>query len=385
MLKSKKYDLIVVGGGIIGTFCALHALRKKKSVLLIEKDEVPFEASFRNFGQAVPSGQSMNKWFDYGRNSLKIYKDLQEQMDISLVKQGSWYLASDDQELTLLEEMSEIFNERSYSNNLHTAAKCLESNPHFNKSYVKGGMFLPEEASLNPLVMVHRVREFMIKSLGLHFMPNTAVIEVEKKRGIAKLVTSKNESIWADHIILANGRDTQFLLPEHYQADELKISKLQMMRLAPQAKILKANILTGLTSRRYDSFHACPSFSKITANAHQQKLQAAGIHILFKQADDGSIILGDSHEYAPVHKQSKFGFEISSDINEMMLDEAKKILHLPDWTVDSTWAGFYLQSTVGDVFTKSVDSVIHIINGIGGKGMTTSPGFTQEYIQKLYE
>jgi FAD dependent oxidoreductase TIGR03364 len=246
-------------------------------------------------------------------------------------------------------------------------------------------MFLPEEASLNPLVMVHRVREFMIKSLGLHFMPNTAVIEVEKKRGIAKLVTSKNESIWADHIILANGRDTQFLLPEHYQADELKISKLQMMRLAPQAKILKANILTGLTIRRYESFHACPSFSKITANAHQQKLQAAGIHILFKQADDGSIILGDSHEYAPVHKQSKFGFEISSDINEMMLDEAKKILHLPDWTVDSTWAGFYLQSTVGDVFTKSVDSVIHIINGIGGKGMTTSPGFTQEYIQKLYE
>jgi hypothetical protein len=155
--------------------------------------------------------------------------------------------------------------------------------------------------------------------------------------------------------------------------------------LAPQAKILKANILTGLTIRRYESFHSCPSYAKITANEHQQKLQAAGIHILFKQADDGSIILGDSHEYAPVHKQSKFGFEISTEINDMMLNEAKKILHLADWTVDSSWAGFYLQSTVGDVFTKSVDNVIHIINGIGGKGMTTSPGFTEEYIQKLYE
>jgi hypothetical protein len=68
-----------------------------------------------------------------------------------------------------------------------------------------------------------------------------------------------------------------------------------------------------------------------------------------------------------------------------MLDEAKKILHLSDWTVDSSWAGYYLQSSVEDVFTKTVDGVIHIINGIGGKGMTTSPGFTQEYIQKLYE
>ena len=385
MIKSKKYDLIIVGGGIIGTFCALHALRKNKTVLLIEKDEVPFEASFRNFGQAVPSGQSLNKWFDYGRKSLKIYKELQEETDISLVKQGSWYLASDDQELTMLEEMSALFNERSYENRLYSAKDCLSSNPHFHQDYVKGGMYLPEEASLNPLVMVHRVRAFLIRNLNLHFMPNTAVIDVEKKRGIAKLVTAKNETIWADHIILANGRDTQFLMPEHYPADELKISKLQMMRLAPQAKILKSNILTGLTIRRYESFHSCPSYSKLTASDHQKKLQAAGIHILFKQADDGSIILGDSHEYAPVHKQSQFGFEISTEINQLMLDEAKKILHLSDWTVDSSWAGYYLQSSVEDVFTKTVDNVIHIINGIGGKGMTTSPGFTQEYIQKLYE
>jgi FAD dependent oxidoreductase TIGR03364 len=384
MLKSKKYDLIIIGGGVIGTFCAYHALRKKKSVLLIEKDEIPFEASFRNFGQAVPSGQSLNKWFDYGRKSLQIYKDLQDLTDISLVKNGSWYLASDDQEMGLIEELGKLFNERYYTNRIYTSADCLKINPHINSDYVKGGMFLPDEASLNPLVMVHRVRAFLIREMGLHFMPNTAVIDVEKKRGIAKLVTSKNETIWADHIIVANGRDTQFLLPEHYKEDELKISKLQMMRLAPQAKILKSNILTGLTIRRYESFHSCPSYSKITATAHQQKLQAAGIHILFKQADDGSIILGDSHEYAPAHKQSQFGFEISSEINELMLAEAKKILTLENWTVDSSWAGYYLQSTTGDVFTKTVDDVIHIINGIGGKGMTTSPGFTAEYIQNLY-
>jgi FAD dependent oxidoreductase TIGR03364 len=384
MLKSKKYDLIIIGGGVIGTFCAYHALRKKKSVLLIEKDEVPFEASFRNFGQAVPSGQSLNKWFDFGRKSLQIYKDLQALTDISLVKNGSWYLASDDQEMGLIEELGQLFKERDYTNRIYTSADCLKINPHINSDYVKGGMFLPDEASLNPLVMVHRVRAFLIREMGLHFMPNTAVIDVEKKRGIAKLVTSKNETIWSDHIIVANGRDTQFLLPEHYKEDELKISKLQMMRLAPQAKILKSNILTGLTIRRYESFHSCPSYSKITATAHQQKLQAAGIHILFKQADDGSIILGDSHEYAPAHKQSQFGFEISTEINELMLAEAKKILKLENWTVDSSWAGYYLQSTTGDVFTKTVDDVIHIINGIGGKGMTTSPGFTAEYIQNLY-
>jgi len=143
----KKYDLIVIGGGVIGTFSAYHALKKGKTVLLLEKDSQPFEASFRNFGQAVPSGQSFNKWFDYGRKSLQIYKDLQSETNISLVPNGSWYLASDDQELTLLEEIQKLFDERGYSNKIHSATECQNSNPHFKKDYVKGGLFLPEEAS----------------------------------------------------------------------------------------------------------------------------------------------------------------------------------------------------------------------------------------------
>lgn len=181
MYKNRKYDLVIVGGGIIGTFCAYHALRKGKSVLLLEKDAQPYEASFRNFGQAVPSGQALDSWFDYGRKSLKIYKDLQEEVDISVVKNGSWYVASDDQEMTLLEEMAQLFKDRDYTSRLYTATETLEINPHFKKDYVKGGLFLPEEASLNPLVMVHRVREFMIKHLGLHYQNLCPVISVEKK------------------------------------------------------------------------------------------------------------------------------------------------------------------------------------------------------------
>ncbi|RXK46794.1 TIGR03364 family FAD-dependent oxidoreductase [Aquirufa rosea] len=380
----KKYDLIIVGAGIIGTFCAYHALKKGKSVLLLEKDSQPFEASFRNFGQAVPSGQSLNHWFDYGRKSLKIYRDIQDYTDISMVKNGSWYYASDDQEMTLLEEMHQLFIERDYPNKLFSAEACLMENPMLKKEYVKGGLYFPDEASLNPLVMVHRVREYLIQYMGLHYLPLYSVISVEKKRGIAKIQSANGQVFWADKIIIANGRDTQFLFPEVYTQAELKICKLQMMRLKSQKRTLKANILTGLSIRRYESFHFCPSYARIQANAEQQKLQDQGIHILFKQADDGSIILGDSHSYAPVHQQAQLGFEISTEINEMMLLEAKKILELESWEVESTWAGFYLQANKSDIFTKMLDDVIHIITGIGGKGMTTSPGFTADYIHKLY-
>ncbi len=385
MIRSKKYDLIVVGAGIIGTFCALHALQQKKSVLLIEKNDVPFDSSFRDLGQLIPSSLPTQKWFEHGRTSLKIYKDLHELSDISFCQQGSWYLASDQQEMQLLEEMGEILNDRSFENRIYSAKDCLASNPHFNADFLKGGMYLPDEASINPSQMIHRIREYLIRKFALHFMPNTAVIGVEKKRGIAKLVTANQQTIWADHIIIASGKDTQFLLPEYYQENQMKIGKLQLMRLAPQSKILKSNILSGLTIRQVQSFQPCPSHLKLTTDENQQKMIAKGIDIKIKQADDGSIILGNSLEFAPLQTPSDLGFENSAGINQLILDEAKKILHLTDWTVDSTWIGTYLKNSDNNVMIKKVEPVIHIINGVGGIGLTVGPSLTAEFIDKLYE
>ncbi|WP_369803227.1 FAD-dependent oxidoreductase [Flavobacterium sp. LM5] len=48
-----KYDLLVVGGGILGLFHAYHALQKKLKVAIIEKNSLPSGASVRNFGQVI--------------------------------------------------------------------------------------------------------------------------------------------------------------------------------------------------------------------------------------------------------------------------------------------------------------------------------------------
>lgn len=380
----KKYDLIVVGGGVIGTFCAYHALKLKKSVLLIEKDSSPYEASFRNFGQGVPSGQSIEKWFEYGRRSLEIYKEIQAQTDISVVQNGSWYIASDDFEATLLEELQELLNEKKYQSKLYTKEDTIALQPNLDANYVKAGLFFPQEVSLNPLLMVHKVRDFLMKEFGLDYLPNTAIIGIEKKRGVVKIDSAMNRSYWSDQIILANGKDTQFLLPEFYPKNDLSISKLQMIRLKKQSIQIKSNLLTGLTIRRYGSFKACPSYAQKPINSHLKKLENLGIHILFKQATDGTIILGDSHTYQPAHHMSDFGFEVQQEINQLMLEEAKKIIKLESWELDSTWNGFYLQTQIDDVYLKTIDNIIHIVNGIGGKGMTTSPGFTKELINNIF-
>ena len=63
------FDLIVVGGGVLGAFHAYHALKNGLKVALIEKDKAPQGATVRNFGQVVPSGMN-EKWQTYGRNAV---------------------------------------------------------------------------------------------------------------------------------------------------------------------------------------------------------------------------------------------------------------------------------------------------------------------------
>jgi hypothetical protein len=151
----------------------------------------------------------------------------------------------------------------------------------------------------------------------------------------------------------------------------------------PEIK-LPGSILTGLTIRRYDGFKSAPSYANLKPEEVSQPLKDYGVHILFKQALDGSIIIGDSHEYADAGNEESLDFFNDNHINDLMLNEAKRILNLPSWAIRYQWNGFYAQHKTEEVFTHTVGKNIHICCGIGGKGMTTSAGFTEQHIAGIY-
>jgi hypothetical protein len=162
------------------------------------------------------------------------------------------------------------------------------------------------------------------------------------------------------------------------------VSKLQMMRTRPMPEVaLHGNILTGLTIRRYESFEECPSFAGLPLPDHLRELKRWGIHILFKKADDGSIIIGDSHEYAPAMQADDLGFTLNAHINELMLKEAERIVSFDVRNLDTVWAGFYPQHKERDIVEEDLDGCIHIRTAIGGKGMTSSAGYAEESIARL--
>jgi FAD dependent oxidoreductase TIGR03364 len=381
----KKYDLIIVGSGVLGTFHAYHALLKGMSVAILEKNSKPEGATVRNFGQVVPSGMDQ-KWQNFGKESLVIYKDIQSKFDINLRQNGTVYLASNDEEMQLIEELHQINGSNDYGSNLLTKEQCLAKYDGLRGDYCKGGLFFPQEVTVEPSTMIHKLHQYMISDLGLDLYTNTTIVNTENRLDEVVATTAIGLEYTASKIIICNGSDFKILYPEIYNNSDLVVSKLQMLQTKPQNNYkLDGSILTGLTIRRYECFEECKSYAAIKAKEDPNSFEKKyGIHILFKQAMDGSVILGDSHEYAPAKDIDSLGFDLNMDIDNFMIQEAKKIIDLPTYEIQNRWFGLYSQCKTKDIFEHTVGDNIHIITGIGGKGMTGSGGFAKHNIDKLF-
>ena len=368
----------------MGTFHAYHALLKGCKVCLVEKNSRPRGATTQNFGQVVPSGMD-SKWQKYGRESVNIYKEIQSKFDISIRQNGTVYLASNEDEEQLLVELRTINDNSGYLSKMFTKSECLKKYPGLRSDYVTAGLFFPEEVTVEPRTMIHRLQEFMVENLGLIFKTNFLVTRCEKKDDGVEVVSATNSSLIGAKVIICNGADFKNLYPELFEQSDLEVSKLQMMQTKPQKDFeLKGSILTGWSIRRYEAFKECPSYARIKANEAENSLRKKwGVHILFKQAIDGSMIIGDSHEYADAAHIDELGFDLNMDIDNFMLAEAKKIFNLPTFEIQNKWYGLYSQCKTQDLFQKTIDDDIHIVTGIGGKGMTGSAGFSKKNIATL--
>lgn len=391
-----NYDLIVIGGGILGTFHAYAALRKGLKTALIERDAAPRSATVRNFGQIVPSGMRP-EWQAIGRESLRIYRDLHTVANLGMRAEGSIYVAHDEVEEQLLLELAAVNKEQGYTSQMYTAAECLAKYPGLRSDYCRSGLFFPEEISLDPRVAVHRALEFSVRHLGLAYFPQTTVLSLTTTENGVSCTDQFGVIRKAGQAVVCAGNDFQTLFPEVYAAADLQVCQLQMLTTVPQPSTyrLPGNILTGRTIRRYEAFKDLPSFAtaskmqvngdfkvaktESSSNAYAHRF---GVHLLFKQANDGSVIIGDSHIYAD--RESELPFDRDEALDQFMMQEAQAIIELPDYRLARRWLGVYAQCKSSDIFTKTLEDRIHLVAGIGGKGMTAGPGFSARQIEQLF-
>jgi len=87
-LSEKKYDVVVVGGGIVGLASAYAAVKKGLSVALVERESQNKDASVRNFGFVTVSGQQRGTHWQRAIHTRDVWADIVPKAGIEVEHSG---------------------------------------------------------------------------------------------------------------------------------------------------------------------------------------------------------------------------------------------------------------------------------------------------------
>ena len=90
---AERFDLAVVGAGIIGLATALAGVRQGLRVVVIDRDAQANGASIRNFGFVTVTGQQRGAMWERARRSREVWREIAAAADIAIVHTGLWMTA----------------------------------------------------------------------------------------------------------------------------------------------------------------------------------------------------------------------------------------------------------------------------------------------------
>ena len=264
------------------------------------------------------------------------------------------------------------------------AGEALRRYPFLSAAYCKAVLCFPDDLALEPRLLLRQLISHLTQRGLIEYRGQTMVVSVEVSGQHCIVRDACGNTYSADRVFICNGARYQVLFPHLFQHSGLKICKLQMMRTVSQpAGLLPHSVLSGLSILRYPGFSACPSYTLLKQQPVEGHLRHYGIHLLFKQSVDGSVIIGDSHAYSAFEDADKDEEYTDWRINEAILEHGKQMLALPSWKIQQFWNGYYVVHSEQEVYTETIDSRIHVATGIGGKGMSTGPGFARSHVEAV--
>jgi len=373
---TRHAQLAVVGGGMLGLAHAYLASKRGRSVVLFERNVRATGASVRNFGMIWPIGQPAGEMHDMALRSRTLWGEMLGETRLPSLPTGSLHLAYHRDELDVLREFTELAPGLGYDCKLLSPDDVIRRSNAVRPKGLLGGLASDTELTIDPRRVVGALPA-ILRTLGVDVRFGCAVT------GIDLPIIETSLGRWeADAVIVCSGDDFETLYPDIFAASGLTRCKLQMMRTVPQPGgwSLGPALAAGLTLRFYKSFRACSTLDALRARIARDKpaYDHWGIHTLVSQTADGAITLGDSHEYGPAPDV----FD-PTEIDQLILDEVRTYLQLPDWHLAERWHGVYAVHPDQSYLVREPSTGVRIVTGVGGAGMTLSFGLADRTLAEI--
>lgn len=182
-----KYDVVIVGGGVIGCSSAYYLSKAGVSVAVIERQQLNCGASGRNAGslhfqlehRLIHNEEHLKaqlpSMIPLTLAAIKQWKSLEEELEceIGLAMSGGLMVAETDEQVQLLKHKADIENKYGLEVELLSASETASIAPYLSPN-VKASLYCKEEGHCNPRLLTPAFAR-KAKSLGAEFLTQTSV------------------------------------------------------------------------------------------------------------------------------------------------------------------------------------------------------------------
>ncbi len=367
------YDLAIVGAGIVGLAHALAATRRGKRVVVIDRDAQANGASIRNFGFVTVTGQQAGECWSRAMRSREIWAEVAPKAGISVVQRGLTVLAERDEAVALLDAF--LTTEMGQACRMLTRAEAADHLPVTDN--VQAALYSPHELRVESRDAVAQLAGWLADRMGVTFLWSHSVTGID----LPRIETSRGV-IHAETAVICPGDDFTGLHADRIAAQGFTRCLLHMMRVTPADPVrLASAVMSDLGLQRYLGYAELPAAAALKARLATEKAQALaeGIHLIAVQSADGSLVVGDSHRYAPTPVPFA-----DMRVDQLILDELDAVLRVPGRRVTERWTGTYASASDRLAWTDHVSDAEKLVIVTSGTGASTAFAIAEETLDSLY-
>jgi glycine/D-amino acid oxidase-like deaminating enzyme len=199
-----RADVVIVGGGIIGTSAALFLAQKGVSVALCEKGHIAGEQSSRNWGWCRKMARDPRE-IPLIVESLRIWERMNETVaaETGFRTCGIMYLGESDADLALYDAWLEHARQYQIDTRRIDGAEVADLLPGLARK-VAGAIYTPSDGKAEPQMAAPAIAE-AARRAGASILTQCAVRGIETAAGRVSGVVTEKGRIACQSVVLAGG------------------------------------------------------------------------------------------------------------------------------------------------------------------------------------
>src|SRR5580692_1792280 len=372
-MTSQKFDLAVVGGGIIGLAHAYAAAKAGRRVAVIERDVRANGASIRNFGFITVTGQERGDSWRLARRTRDVWAEVTAGAGLSIEQHGLYLMARSAEAVAVIEAFLKT--------EMGEGCRILAPEEFHRLADGLGGPDLqavlhsPHELRVESRDAIPALAAWLEKIWSVTFFNETMVFEASPPR----LCTSRG-MLEADAVVVCPGDDFSTLYPERIAAYGLRRCRLSMLKLADPGFRLPGALMSDLSLTRYRGYAALPEARALEAKlrSEQPRHFENGVHLIVAQGSDNGLIVGDSHHY------DRLPAPFAPATAELdILDEYERATGQTPPPVLERWTGIYAVADDRTYLIDTPEPQVRLVIVTSGTGASTSFGIAERVIGDL--